>query len=69
MAEFFSMGGYGAYVWPSYGMTAIIMVVLLIVSVRGLKSTQATFDRLKAETGSIRDHKKKTEETPDGDEA
>lgn len=26
MAEFFSMGGYGYYVWMSMGMTFILMV-------------------------------------------
>ena len=25
MAEFFYMGGYAAFVWPSYGLTAIIL--------------------------------------------
>ena len=37
MSEFLAMGGYGAFVWPSYGLTAVIMVVLLIASLRGLK--------------------------------
>ena len=51
MSEFFSMGGYAAYVWPSYILTAMIMLVLLVVSVRSLKSTETTFKRLKAEVG------------------
>ena len=25
MSEFFSMGGYAAYVWPSYGLAAILL--------------------------------------------
>ncbi|MEE8366147.1 MAG: heme exporter protein CcmD [Gammaproteobacteria bacterium] len=25
MSEFFNMGGYAIYVWPSYGLTAIIL--------------------------------------------
>ena len=70
MSEFLSMGGYGAFVWPSYGLTAVIMVVLLITSLRGLKSTEATFERLKAETGPIHDHNNKTDaENPDAHEA
>ena len=32
MAEFFSMGGYAAYVWPAYGIAAVILVAMLIVS-------------------------------------
>lgn len=67
MSEFFSMGGYGAYVWPSYIMTAVIMIVLLVSSVRGLKSTEATFNRLKAEIGPK--DKNKNQEPPHGDEA
>ncbi len=26
MAEFFAMGGYGFYVWGSYGVTAFVIV-------------------------------------------
>jgi len=66
MAEFFSMGGYGAYVWPSYIMTAVIMAVLLITSLRGLKTTEATFERLK---GEARPNKSNNQETSNGDEA
>jgi len=66
MAEFFSMGGYGAYVWPSYAMTAVIMAVLLVASLRGLKTTEATFERLKGEMAPA---KQNTQETADGDEA
>jgi heme exporter protein D len=34
MAEFFSMGGYGLYVWGSYGMTALLMVAEVIWVIR-----------------------------------
>jgi heme exporter protein D len=27
MIEFLKMGGYAAYVWPSFGVTALLMVV------------------------------------------
>jgi len=67
MADFFSMGGYGAYVWPSYGLCAVIMLALLIFSLRSLKTTEHTFERLKSETAPKINSKNK--ETPDGDEA
>lgn len=67
MADFFSMGGYGAYVWPSYGLSAVIMLVLLVASLRGLKSTEATFNRLKAEVGPKA--KNNNKEIANGDEA
>jgi len=66
MAEFFSMGGYGAYVWPSYVMTAVVMAVLLFTSLRSLKATEAAFDRLKGEADA---NKKKHQEASNGDEA
>ncbi len=24
--EFFTMGGYAAYVWPAYGITAVVLI-------------------------------------------
>jgi len=68
MAEFFSMGGYGAYIWPSYAMTAIILAALLLASIRELKSTEAMFERLKAQVAPNK-NKNNNKETPDGDEA
>ena len=68
MADFFSMGGYGAYIWPSYGLSAVIMLALLIASLRGLKSSEATFERLKATAGPRR-NKSNNKENTNGDEA
>jgi heme exporter protein D len=31
MAEFFAMGGYGAYIWPAYGVSAVGIVLLYYV--------------------------------------
>ena len=67
MQEFLSMGGYGAYVWPSYGLSAVLLVGVLVASVRSMKSTEAEFARLKAATAPKK-QKQKTE-TSDGDEA
>jgi heme exporter protein D len=33
-AEFFAMGGYAAYVWGSYGVTAICIAVEVLALVR-----------------------------------
>ena len=65
MQEFFSMGGYGVYVWASYGLSAVLLLALLVASVRSLKTTEAEFDRLKAMDAS----KKQKTETPNGNEA
>ena len=73
MQEFFSMGGYGAYVWPSYGLSAVLLLVLLVASVRSLKSTETEFERLKAATGAQKHEQKQEQkqntEISNGDEA
>lgn len=51
MSEFFDMGGYAAFVWPAYGLTALIMVVVAIISIRAARSTNAAFERLSAQAG------------------
>jgi heme exporter protein D len=52
MSEFFAMGGYAAYVWPAYGVTAVVLIVLWVASVRGLKAREAEVDA--AESGRPR---------------
>ena len=37
MNEFLHMGGYARYVWPSYGLTFIIVIVNIIWARRSLK--------------------------------
>ena len=46
MQEFLDMGGYASFVWPSYGVTAVVMVGLLIASLRKQKSVEATLAAL-----------------------
>ncbi|NQV48482.1 MAG: heme exporter protein CcmD [Rhodospirillaceae bacterium] len=48
MNEFFSMGGYAGYVWPSYLISAAVMVGLLIASLRGQKAAIAELKSLDA---------------------
>ncbi|MDI1229646.1 MAG: heme exporter protein CcmD [Methylobacter sp.] len=33
MQEFFAMGGYGFYVWTSYGLTLIVLLANIIIPV------------------------------------
>src|SRR5262249_42884021 len=35
MAAFFAMGVYAAYIWPAYGVTALVLVLLAVVSAAG----------------------------------
>ncbi|TNE36173.1 MAG: heme exporter protein CcmD [Alphaproteobacteria bacterium] len=40
MIEFLNMGGYGAYVWPSYALTALILGVVAYESWRSYRAAQ-----------------------------
>jgi heme exporter protein D len=31
--EFFAMGGYGFYVWTSYGLTLVVLVVNIMIPI------------------------------------
>jgi len=43
--DFIAMGGYGLYVWGSFGVTALIMIVEPILVARNRKSTIARLKR------------------------
>ena len=32
--EFFQMGGYAAYVWPAYGLTALVLYINYVLPVK-----------------------------------
>jgi heme exporter protein D len=49
LSVFMAMGGYGAYVWPAFVLTAGVMIALLIASVRSLKAREKDLLRLRAE--------------------
>ena len=44
-SDFIAMGGYGFYVWGSFGLTALIMAIEPIVVIRNRKSTIARLKR------------------------
>lgn len=45
------MGGYAAYVWPSYGAAALLMAGLAITSVRALARAESELSRLQNAAG------------------
>ena len=52
-ADFLAMGGYGGYVWGSFGVTLLIMIVEPILVARNRKNTIALLKRqLRAESRS-----------------
>ena len=56
MAEFLAMGGYGAYVWPSYAVFAIVLALEALAPrfqrKRVLAELRARLKRREARTGS-----------------
>ena len=54
MAEFFAMGGYAAYIWPAYGVAALVLLGLLVASIKGLRAHEATLKALEGSRPSRR---------------
>ena len=63
MAEFFSMGGYAAYVWPAYGIAAVILVAMLVVSLRGLRRHEALLETLQTSRPRRRERNRRANST------
>jgi heme exporter protein D len=51
MAEFFAMGGYGAYVWPAYLASILTLAAAIIMSLRGHAKARENVRRLELEIG------------------
>jgi len=52
MSNFLTQGGFGAYVWPAYGISALALVVLglwIVSEYRGAKAKLAALDRTEGE--------------------
>jgi heme exporter protein D len=53
-SDFLAMGGYAAYVWPAFGITAVVMIAMLWASRRALKAREAELDKLDQRRGAAR---------------
>jgi heme exporter protein D len=51
MSEFFAMGGYAAYVWPSYGLTLVVIVLNIVWARRLLAKSREEARRRLATRG------------------
>jgi heme exporter protein D len=63
-SDFIAMGGYGLYVWGSFGVTALIMAIEPIVAIRNQKTLIARLKRqIRAESRaeSSTDHRTATQ--------
>ena len=48
MAEFFDMGGYAAFVWPAFGVTFLVLAMMVVGTLRRLRATQRELARLES---------------------
>ncbi len=46
MSEFFAMGGYAFYVWGSYGVTALFMLIEVILVIRNKRTIMQRLARM-----------------------
>jgi heme exporter protein D len=49
LSAFLDMGGYGAFVWPAYGITAFVLLALLVISRGALARSEATLTALEGD--------------------
>lgn len=47
MSDYLAMGGYAAFVWPAYGLSAIVMIGLAVSGWRSLKARERDLAKLK----------------------
>ncbi len=48
VSEFLAMGGYGGFVWPAFGLTALVLVWLLAASLRRLRANERLLAQMEA---------------------
>lgn len=46
LSSFFAMGGYGGYVWSSYGLALVVMLGVAIASIRAARAREAELEQL-----------------------
>ncbi len=49
MAEFFDMGGYAAFIWPAFGISALVLIGMLVAALRRLREREALLAKLETE--------------------
>jgi len=54
LAEFFAMGGYAGFIWPAYGIPALVLIDLLVVSLHQLRQAREALRRYDSQPGSDR---------------
>lgn len=53
MSAFLSQGGYGFYVWTSYGISALTLIALGVWTVTRYRETKRKLEALQRENGEV----------------
>jgi heme exporter protein D len=61
ISEFFAMGGYAGFIWSAYGMAALVLIGLLVMSRMDLRARQAEVAALEAASPRRRSQAEKAE--------
>jgi heme exporter protein D len=47
LTDFLAMGGYAAYVWPAYGLAAVVLIALLVQSWRSARRRDTELEQVR----------------------
>ena len=50
LSSFFEMGGYAVFVWPSYLVTAFVLTILFVTTLRYLRTNEAELKDLQGQS-------------------
>lgn len=54
LETYLAMGGYAAYVWPAFGVAAVVLIGLLLESWRAARAREAELATLQSDPGMRR---------------
>jgi heme exporter protein D len=54
--SFLEMGGYAAYVWPAFGITAAVLAALAFASLRSLRAREQMLEGLQQNSDAVTRH-------------
>ena len=54
ITDYLTMGGYAAFVWPAYGIAALILIAFAIDSRQRVKRAEAALRKLESDAGNHR---------------
>ncbi len=64
MSDFLNMGGYAPFVWSSYAITALVVLVACVMTMRAARSARARLSALEEDARSAAPAARRLEDTP-----